>query len=350
MDISKQLQEELWESIKKSYLSEDYTTAILTSIAYLRDIIREKSNLELDGIDLINQAFSEKKPKIAVSKMETKNDINIQKGLRELLSGIYTHIRNPRSHDKYKDSKENAIAIILFVNYLLNIIDKSKISFSSEKFISQVYDDFFHPTKEYGKLLIDEIPRKQVEDIFYKLYASIDNHISMNEPNYHAYYEGWEAEEIQNNDKRIKALQIVLSLLITKLPNLRNNIFQKISDDLIDLSSNNTIHLFAKIIIFMQYWSELFKRTRLRTLQFLIRINIENDKVLEYYQTKSLLLGWTYFDDEEKKIVQDNLSIIDFSIKDNKLIRNTEEKKIIPYSYPPTQTIPNIDVDDEIPF
>ncbi len=37
MDISKQLQEELWESIKKSYLSEDYTTAILNAIAYLRE-------------------------------------------------------------------------------------------------------------------------------------------------------------------------------------------------------------------------------------------------------------------------------------------------------------------------
>ncbi len=74
MDISKQLQEELWESIKKSYLSEDYTTAILNAIAYLRDIIREKSNLESDGVDLINQAFSEKHPKISVSNMETRND------------------------------------------------------------------------------------------------------------------------------------------------------------------------------------------------------------------------------------------------------------------------------------
>ena len=179
MDISKQLQEELWKSIKKSYLSEDYTTAILNSIAYLRDIIREKSDLELDGKDLINQAFSAKHPKIIVSKMETPNDKNIQNGLRELLLGIYTHIRHPRSHGKYKDSKEDAIAIILFVNYLLNVIDKSKSSFSIEKFIHQVYDDYFHPTEEYGQLLVNDIPKKQVEDVFYRLYESIDNYISI---------------------------------------------------------------------------------------------------------------------------------------------------------------------------
>ena len=349
MDISKQLQEELWESIKKSYLSEDYTTAILNAIAYLRDIIREKSNLELDGADLINQAFSGEHPKISVSNMETRNDKNIQKGLRELLSGIYTHIRNPRSHDKYEDSKENAIAIILFVNYLLNIIDKSKTSFSSEKFIQQVYDDFFHPTKEYGELLVNDIPSKQIEDTFYKLYKSIDSYISINELDY--YYEGWEVEELSNNDKKIKALKIIFPLLIEKLPNSKNNIFQEFSNDLIDLSSNSTIQLFSKLIIFMEYWSKLSKKTRLRTLQFLIRIDSKNDEILEHYQTKSLVLGWEYFSDEEKQIIQNNLSIINFSIKDNKLIKNVEEKKIIQYYGQPIQTVPNIDIDvDEIPF
>jgi len=344
MDISKQLQEELWESIEKSYLAEDYTTAILNSIIYLQDIIREKSNLELDGVDLINQAFNEKNPKISVSKMETKSDKNIQKGLRELLSGIYTHIRNPRSHDKYRDSKEDAIAIILFVNYLLNIIDKSKTSFSIEKFIHQVYDDYFYPTEEYGQLLVNDIPKKQVEDVFYRLYESIDNYIyiSINRPSYYnEYYENWQNTSIKNNDKRIEALHIVIPLLLKKLKNSINNIMQKVSIDLISLSQNNPIQIFAKIIIFMEYWSKLSKKTRLRTLQFLIKINSENDKNLDHYQTKALLLGWGYFNDEEKKIVQDNLSTINFSIKDNKLIKNVEEKKIIP----------DFDIDDdELPF
>jgi len=347
MDISKQLQEELWESIEKSYLAEDYTTAILNSIAYLRDTIREKSNLELDGVDLINQAFNEKNPKISVSNMETKNDKNIQKGLRELLSGIYTHIRNPRSHDKYKDSKENAIAIILFVNYLLNIIDKSKTSFSIEEFIHQVYDDYFYPTEEYGQLLVNDIPKKQVEDVFYKLYESIDKfiYIDVNKFDYNYYdgslYENWQNTSIKNNDKRIEALHIVIPLLLKKLQNSINNIMQEVSIDLISLSQNNPIQIFAKIIIFMEYWSKLSKKTRLRSLQFLIKINTENNKILDHYQTKALLLGWGYFNDEEKKIVQDNLSTINFLIKDNKLIKNVEEKKIIP----------DFDIDDdELPF
>lgn len=350
MDISKQLQEELWESIKKSYLNEDYTTAILNSIAYLRDIIREKSNLELDGVDLINQAFNEKNPKISVSNMETKNDKNIQKGLRELLSGIYTHIRNPRSHDKYKDSKEDAIAIILFVNYLLNIIDKSKTSFSSEEFINQVYDDYFHATEEYGQLLVNDIPKKQVEDIFYKLYKSIDKFIiDINQSGYN-YCDDWQ-ETTKNNDKRIKALQIIVPLLIKKLPNSRNNIFQEVSTDLMSLSQNNPIQLFSKIIIFIEYWSNLSKKTRLRSLQFLIRINTESDEVLDHYQIQSLLLGWEYFNDEEKEIVQDNLSTINFSIKNNRLIKNTVEEKIIQHYKQPSQTLPSIDIDeDELPF
>jgi uncharacterized protein (TIGR02391 family) len=134
------LKDELWNAVKSSYESEDYTTAILNAISYVRDVIREKSNSELDGVDLINQAFSEKNPKIKVNKLQTKNEKNIQKGLRELLTGIYTHIRNPRSHDKYKDTKEDALAIILFINYLLKTIDSSKSAFSIYGFINQEYD------------------------------------------------------------------------------------------------------------------------------------------------------------------------------------------------------------------
>jgi len=341
MDISKQLQEELWESIKKSYLSEDYTTAILNSIAYLRDTIREKSDLELDGVDLINQAFSDKHPKIVVSKMETKNDKNIQKGLRELLSGIYTHIRNPRSHDKYKDSKEEAIAIILFVNYLLNIIDKSKSSFSSEKFINEVYDTYFVPTKEYAELLVNDIPNKQIEDTFYKLYESINNYINYDEiPDDYGTYQYWDKVK---NDKKIESLQIIIPLFIEKLKNLKDNVFQWISQDLIS-SENNSIQLLVKIIIFMEYWNFLSKKTRLRSLQFLINIDISHDRELEDYQTEALLLGWKHFSDEEKRIIEKNLYHLNFLIQDNNLIEKSTE-----YFYQSPQISSDID-DDELPF
>ena len=320
MDISKQLQEELWESIKQSYSSEDYTTSILNSIAYLRDMIREKSDLELDGVDLINQAFSDKHPKIVVSKMETRNDKNIQKGLRELLSGIYTHIRNPRSHDKYKDSKEDAIAIILFVNYLLNTIDKSKSSFSSEEFINQVYDNYFVPTKEYAELLVKDIPSKQIEDTFYKLYESINKYIDYD----YDYNEYW--DRVKNN-KKIEALQIIIPLFIKKLTKIKDSIFRDISQDLI-LSQNDSIKLLARIIIFIEYWEFLSKRARLRTLKFLIDVDTSYDEELKYYQIKALLLGWKYFSDDEKIIIEKDLYSLNFSIKDNNLIENIDEDEI----------------------
>ena len=64
MNIKTLLEAELWNSIEKNYNNENYTGAIDDAVFHIRDIIREKSNLEHDGRDLINQAFSEKNPKI----------------------------------------------------------------------------------------------------------------------------------------------------------------------------------------------------------------------------------------------------------------------------------------------
>ena len=55
--IKLHIEERLWEFIKRSYNSEDYKTAILDSIQFIGDIIREKSGLDNDGNQLIGKAF-----------------------------------------------------------------------------------------------------------------------------------------------------------------------------------------------------------------------------------------------------------------------------------------------------
>ncbi len=252
MMIKNILKDELWNAIKSSYESEDYTIAILNAISYVRDVIREKSNLELDGIDLINQAFSEKNPKIKVNKLQTKNEKNIQKGLRELLIGIYTHIRNPRSHDTYKDTKEDALAIILFINYLLKTIDSSKSFFSIDNFINQVYDKYFyHEKEEYPQLLIKDIPNRQLENTFYTLYQSISNNLYNKDKKSYGYYNN----EPEINQNGMDSLKLIIPILLNKLKNKNESIFEKISNDLMKLTKDT--ELFFKLMIFLPNWNNL---------------------------------------------------------------------------------------------
>lgn len=165
MDLKVNLDHDLWEAIEKNYENESYSSAILDAMHLLTDTIRNKTGLEGDGSSLIGQAFGGNNPKIQLNKLQTDSEKNVQKGIQDILRGLYTAIRNPRSHDKHSDTKEEADSIIYFIGYLLNVIDKSKVSFEEEIFLRRVFDKHYVRTEEYSKLLVSEIPKRQRTNI-----------------------------------------------------------------------------------------------------------------------------------------------------------------------------------------
>lgn len=174
-DIKKLIDERLWNFIKRSYISENYTAAILDSIHFIGDLIRGKSGLDSDGLNLIGNAFGGKNPKIKTNSLQTETDISIQKGIEQSLRGIYSAFRNPRSHTKYEDNEEDANAIILFINHLLKLIDKSKGAFSIESFLGRISDKSFVDNDLYVDLLIETIPKNKYFDITFELFKFKDH-------------------------------------------------------------------------------------------------------------------------------------------------------------------------------
>src|SRR5699024_3133155 len=70
-----------------------------------------------------------------------------------------------RSHDAMHDKKSDADAIIIFINYLLGLIDKSTSSFEEKEFLARVFDPYYVQSTEYSNLLIHEIPKRQRANI-----------------------------------------------------------------------------------------------------------------------------------------------------------------------------------------
>jgi hypothetical protein len=71
------------------------------------------------------------------------------------------------------DSDKDAITIILFINYLINIIDRGKSPFINEVFITRVFDTDFVPEDRYANILVNEIPKKRMMDIFYLIFERL---------------------------------------------------------------------------------------------------------------------------------------------------------------------------------
>lgn len=141
----------------------------------MSELIRERSGLEGDGVNLVGRAFGGKVPVLKVNNLNTESEKNVQAGIEQLLRGIYQAVRNPRSHGSHKDSEDDAIAIILFVNHLLGTIDRAKTPFSQQLFVKRVLDPDFVPTERYAQLLLEELPATKRLDIFHDVFGQLQD-------------------------------------------------------------------------------------------------------------------------------------------------------------------------------
>jgi len=174
MTIQNSFDSRLWETIGKSYEERNYTAAILESIQYLGDIVREKTGLATDGMSLVGEAFGGSKPKLRVNRLETETEKNIQGGIEHLIRGLYKTFRNPRSHEKHIDSQDDANTVALLVSYLLKVIGQAKSQFDRSSFIERVFDPEFVESRRYAELLASEVPAKNKLDILVDIYRKRD--------------------------------------------------------------------------------------------------------------------------------------------------------------------------------
>lgn len=245
MTIRNEIDVELWEAIQKNYDAENYTGAILDSIFKLTDTIRNKTGLEGDGASLIGQAFGGDNPRIRLNKLQTDSEKDVQRGVQEILRGIYTAIRNPRSHDTASDSKDAADSIIIFLNYLLGLIDNSKLSFDENEFLLRVFDPYYVKTPEYSSLLIQEIPKRQRANV------AITTILRR--------YEG-----------DIHSLEYFLTELLNSLEEVElSRVYKVISEELKSTTNREDIRYLIKICP-GQFWNMVDESVRLRIENILL--------------------------------------------------------------------------------
>ena len=135
-----------------------FADAILEAIKELTSIIREKGEVDGDGVSLAGQVLGGQSPKIKLNKMESASETDEQRGFEQLLRGIYMGIRNPRTHETYDDTKETADAVIVFVDLVHKKIRATESFFELDDFKKRVFDRFFVEKDDYAELIVGEVP------------------------------------------------------------------------------------------------------------------------------------------------------------------------------------------------
>lgn len=101
------------------YQAGQYRDAVFNSIVAVFDLIRQRTGLDLDGSNLITEAFGLERGALIFSDLETESGRNDQKGFIQILNGAYTGIRNPKAHSlKHDLDKIEAAQYLIFASLL----------------------------------------------------------------------------------------------------------------------------------------------------------------------------------------------------------------------------------------
>ncbi len=88
------------------------------------------SGLKTDGTELVNTALSTKSPLVALNSLSTETEISEQKGVANLLVGVFGAVRNPVAHaprTEWAMPEQDAIDIFALVSYLHRKLDTASV-------------------------------------------------------------------------------------------------------------------------------------------------------------------------------------------------------------------------------
>jgi len=89
---------EIMKYCKTELLQDNYFHAVFEATKGVAQRIREKTNLDMDGAELVQKAFSISKPILAFNTLRTEQEKNDHKGFSNLLIGFFGAVRNPHAH------------------------------------------------------------------------------------------------------------------------------------------------------------------------------------------------------------------------------------------------------------
>lgn len=92
------LEEKIKSASLKLYSGGHYKPAVLAACDVITEELRARTQLTLDGVDLVNQAFGGKTPVLTWKEGEDKTSQNVRTGYTDLARGAMAAIRNVYTH------------------------------------------------------------------------------------------------------------------------------------------------------------------------------------------------------------------------------------------------------------
>lgn len=121
----------IFEYCNTELISENYFHSVFEAVKSVAEEIRQKSQLTVDGSELIDKAFSVNSPILKINSLLTENEKSEQKGFSNFVKGLFGMFRNTTAHAPkivWQISEDEALDIMTTVSLIHKKIDKITIA------------------------------------------------------------------------------------------------------------------------------------------------------------------------------------------------------------------------------
>jgi uncharacterized protein (TIGR02391 family) len=111
-------------------LADDCFNAVFEAVKGLAQRIRDMSGLDADGAKLIDAAFGVQQPVIVFNAPRTETELNEQRGLANIMKGVFGAVRNPQAHTPkllWHISEDDALDLLGTISLLHRRLDTAVV-------------------------------------------------------------------------------------------------------------------------------------------------------------------------------------------------------------------------------
>jgi uncharacterized protein (TIGR02391 family) len=95
---NRNIHSKIYEYCNSELITENYFHSVFEAVKSIAEEIRRKTNLTLDGVELVEKAFSISNPLIKINALQTETEQSEQKGFSNLIKGVFGMFRNTTAH------------------------------------------------------------------------------------------------------------------------------------------------------------------------------------------------------------------------------------------------------------
>jgi uncharacterized protein (TIGR02391 family) len=118
----------IYEYCNSELISENYFHSVFEAVKSIAEEIRNRTNLTLDGSELVDKALSVGNPLIKINSLQTETEQSEQKGFANLIKGVFGMFRNTTAHAPkvvWSITEDEALDIMTTISLIHKKLNKS---------------------------------------------------------------------------------------------------------------------------------------------------------------------------------------------------------------------------------